>query len=201
MCADTTLRLRRLLAAAVFTLAVLIGAPALGAGSGSTHGPTAPGGDWVEPEYRELGDVMVFGGPGAYVGTVGQTGFDDDNVDLVPGLDFGLNFHLGNNVALTGRASASYNGDNVSVPLLGGARLQFPFGVSTFAFGPEAGVAWATDPDQDESEWTSTPAGAFRVSYEYTFEDGWTLGADASLNTLIGVGTFPRAGLKLGYEF
>lgn len=196
MVVDILTKSPRLVGAGLFALAALTAVPAL-----AVDPPTAPGGDWVEPEYREAGDAMVFGGPGAYVGTIGGAGFDAESIDVIPGLDFGMNLHLGNNVALTGRTGASWDGDHVTIPAVGGVRLQFPFGVSTFAFGPEAGVAWSMVPEGEDRETTSNLVGAFRVSYEYAFEGGWTLGADASLNTYVDVGTFPRAALKLGYEF
>ena len=197
---------RRWSVAAILCVPLLLMAlPAGAAGSGSTDGPTAPGGDWTEPEYREAGDIAVFGGPGAYVGAAGVADVQEGDVAVIPGFDLMVNAHLGNNVALTGRVGASTEGTVVDVPALGGVRLQFPFGHSTVAFGPEAGASWVMPVDGDTPEVDehsgAIGTGAFRASFEYTFEEGWTVGADASANHFFGYGTLGRATLKLGYEF
>lgn len=193
--------LRRPVSLGLFVVMVLGATSAFAAGSGSTHGPTAPGGDWAEPEYRDAGDMALFMGPGAYIAPADITDPDPDEVTVAPGADVSLNLHLGNNVALTGRTGMSWHGAAMTVPALGGIRLQAPFGASTVAIGPEVGMVWAVNPAQEEGEPASYLTGAVRASYEYTYETGWTVGADLSINHFVGVGTLPRAGVKLGYEF
>ncbi len=186
--------------ATVFAVCLtFMAAPALAAGS--THGPTAPGGDWTEPEHRDMGDMAIFGGPGAFIGPLGDSEMDPEDMEIAPGADVSLNFHLGRNVALTGRSGATWHGATVTVPTLGGIRLQAPFDESTFAIGPELGYLWAFNPGDEESEPVGYLTGAIRASYEYTLETGWTLGADLSIHQIARVGTLGRAGVKLGYEF
>ena len=158
----------------------------------STDGPTAPGGDWSEPDEREPGDVAVYGGIGAF-------GFEPELSMLSPSA--GLNIHLGRFAALTGRTAFLWQRGEFGVPVFGGIRLQIPLGSSTIALGPEVGAAWELFPEDDGLASAPVPALALRTTYEYMLDSGLYFSADASIDVFWFLGGGPRGSLNVGYDF
>lgn len=157
------------------------GEPAVGAvKANDTTSPTPPAG-------RGLGDTAFFG---AYSGWYSADNFRGHGI----GLD--ANIHLHRYLAATLRGGVMVeSGDFTPIYAVPGIRGQLPVGNSTFFAGVDIGVLVTL-----ESGGGDSIVGA-RAGWEYLFDSGVTVGVDAGLDRMTFRGVYPRAGLKIGYEW